>query len=487
MTANDTEPNITEPPKVFISYRFRDSSDVVTAIDRALREDLTSHNVFRDSRTLNPGDEYEDRLIEAVRGSDATLVVIGHQWATSPPGDDPPYSVGEPSDWVRREVEAALSPTSTTKPIPVLLNGASIPAKLPATIGALRRRQHVRLSNGIVNGEMDDYQRILAGVWMAKAETVGNALILFSTESPKAKAELSKLLQELEDKELIDIRTISQYACGAVIVKKRHRKRLARRYPSVVAITDDDDDDDAKRTVNLRLETLAAGGSAIAVLAVGGTLAATGSAATSAGAVAHGAGSAWKTFTSSAKLTSSIFGKSVATGAAIAATVVGVVIGTVTIRELTSADPPFALQGNWNVSEFVVDQEGTDGSFQPIPDGPIVFASVDPDCNDSDCRVIVNEGPDFLVGAEVDWQQDGSLDVDFVADEQDTIRRLTQGGVRCSANDADITDAATLSFIARSTDETRDADIEFAVAIDIAAVDPCDAGKVEWVATAERN
>jgi HD superfamily phosphohydrolase YqeK len=122
---------------IFISYRSADS----LAVD-CLYEALVTvggygpSQVFRDRTSVAAGQPWIHQIEDAVIRADAVLVVIGPHW--EPKADE--------SDWVTRELRAALQRIPPVPIIPIRLPGAEIPA-LPAGLEGLAAVQAVPVSN----------------------------------------------------------------------------------------------------------------------------------------------------------------------------------------------------------------------------------------------------------------------------------------------------------------------------------------------------
>ena len=90
--------------------------------------DLTSRlgreNVFFDVDTIPPGRDFVDVLSERVGKCDALLAVIGKHWVSSANSENR-RRLDDPQDFVRIEIEAALS--RNVPVIPVLVDGAAMP------------------------------------------------------------------------------------------------------------------------------------------------------------------------------------------------------------------------------------------------------------------------------------------------------------------------------------------------------------------------
>jgi hypothetical protein len=100
-------------PTVFLSYSHEDKS-----IARELARELEKRGaeVWFDEQTLRLGDSLLERISAAIRSSDVFLILV------SP--------ASGPSEWMRRELSAALATENKTRVIPIRLAGAEIPTDL---------------------------------------------------------------------------------------------------------------------------------------------------------------------------------------------------------------------------------------------------------------------------------------------------------------------------------------------------------------------
>jgi hypothetical protein len=132
--------------KVFISYRHEDSN---WAIDRLLGElELALGDCFfRDVDNIRPGKDFREAIREAVSQCEVMLVVIGPNWLNARDSDGR-RRIDTSDDWLRFEIETALSRGITL--IPVLLHPATLPvsAELPATLAGLSYRQAIVIHPG---------------------------------------------------------------------------------------------------------------------------------------------------------------------------------------------------------------------------------------------------------------------------------------------------------------------------------------------------
>lgn len=130
---------------VFISYRRADSDYPAGWLFERLAEHFGRARVFKDVDSLQPGDDFAEVITIAVSSCLALVAVIGEQWLTVT-DEHGRRRLDNPEDFVRLEIEAAL--TRGVRVIPVLVNGAAMPrsADLPSGLQGLARRQAVELS-----------------------------------------------------------------------------------------------------------------------------------------------------------------------------------------------------------------------------------------------------------------------------------------------------------------------------------------------------
>ena len=131
--------------RVFISYRRADSDYPAGWLFDRLAEHFGRGRVFKDVDSLEPGDDFAEVITAAVSSCSALVAVIGERWLTII-DEHGRRRLDNPEDFVRLEIEAAL--TRGVRVIPVLVNGASMPrsADLPPSLQPLARRQAVELS-----------------------------------------------------------------------------------------------------------------------------------------------------------------------------------------------------------------------------------------------------------------------------------------------------------------------------------------------------
>src|SRR5690348_16174629 len=89
-------------PKIYISYRRKDSQFVTDGIYEYFKGKFGSENVFLDVGSIPLGVDFRVYLREQIMAHDAVLVIIGPEWGRIMIERD-----GE-TDFVRTEIENAL-------------------------------------------------------------------------------------------------------------------------------------------------------------------------------------------------------------------------------------------------------------------------------------------------------------------------------------------------------------------------------------------
>jgi carbon monoxide dehydrogenase subunit G len=161
-SATPPAPPASESPKrpagyagIFISYRREDAAYPAGWLYERLANHFGHGQVFKDVDTIQLGDDFVEKITEAVTACDVLLAVIGSRWLTVTDGKGR-RRLDDPSDFVRIEIEAALE--RGVRVIPVLVEGATMPnpAELPTGLEKLTRRQAL-----VLNPERFDTSRLL--------------------------------------------------------------------------------------------------------------------------------------------------------------------------------------------------------------------------------------------------------------------------------------------------------------------------------------
>ena len=113
------------PPRTFISYRQDDTKQVARALASELTRILEGGEVFLDQREIEPGASFPDTLRTEIAKATVVLVLVGLQWLTLQSSDGI-RRLDEPDDWVRTEIELAL--TAGKRIVPVLVEHDRAPS-----------------------------------------------------------------------------------------------------------------------------------------------------------------------------------------------------------------------------------------------------------------------------------------------------------------------------------------------------------------------
>ena len=138
---------------IFISYRREDSAGYTRAIFDQLTKHFSKSQVFMDVDTIEPGLPFDEVINQAVARCDVLLVMVGARWM-EPRADSGPR-LNDPKDFVRIEIAAALS--RNIRVIPVLLDGATMPAEdaLPEPLRPFARRNAIEVGNSRFDSDVE--------------------------------------------------------------------------------------------------------------------------------------------------------------------------------------------------------------------------------------------------------------------------------------------------------------------------------------------
>jgi TIR domain len=132
--------------RIFLCYRSGDDAYAAALLDHRLSEIFGSQDIFRASRSIQPGENYPDAIMRALKQCETVLVVIGPTWAKklSRAGGG---SFTEDVDWVRTEIATALE--NGVRVIPILLSRTARLAEhhLPSDIADLARQKYLEFEH----------------------------------------------------------------------------------------------------------------------------------------------------------------------------------------------------------------------------------------------------------------------------------------------------------------------------------------------------
>ncbi|MFD8964645.1 toll/interleukin-1 receptor domain-containing protein [Streptomyces sp. NPDC059568] len=134
--------------EIFINYRTHGGKEAAYICHERLAARFGEDSVFLAAKSIEPGANYVNALIGSVRRSRVLLVLIDEHWLDAPDPKQPGRrALVNRQDWVRREIEEAL--TSGTLVVPLLLgrNTEQLDARrLPASLAELAECQYERFS-----------------------------------------------------------------------------------------------------------------------------------------------------------------------------------------------------------------------------------------------------------------------------------------------------------------------------------------------------
>lgn len=131
--------------KIFISYRRSDTEGYAGRLSDSLTTYFGPGRVFRDVGSIEPGQDFIERIGDTIRSARAVLVMIGPDWLAAGDGERP--RLFDSDDHLAAEIQAALENKLVV--IPVLVQGAQMPREeeLPPKLKLLTRRNAVSLTD----------------------------------------------------------------------------------------------------------------------------------------------------------------------------------------------------------------------------------------------------------------------------------------------------------------------------------------------------
>ncbi len=143
-------------PSIFVSYRRDDAAGDAGRLVDHLHRRFGTERVFLDIDTIQPGTDFVDALKTSLQQTAVTLVVIGTRWASLRDAAGT-RRLDDPRDFVRLEVETALSRGIPV--VPVLVQRATLPRldELPPSLAPLLTRQAATLDHAEFH---DDVERL---------------------------------------------------------------------------------------------------------------------------------------------------------------------------------------------------------------------------------------------------------------------------------------------------------------------------------------
>jgi hypothetical protein len=131
-------------PPIFLNYRVGDEPLSACLVDNHLSGRFGRDTIFRASRSIRPGADFETGLLDGVHGSGVLLAVIGQRWLTITDRAGR-RKIDDDGDWVRRELAEAFA--HGIKVIPAR-------EQLPDDLAPLTRCQYVRIDHRTIDYDL---------------------------------------------------------------------------------------------------------------------------------------------------------------------------------------------------------------------------------------------------------------------------------------------------------------------------------------------
>ena len=160
--------------QIFISYRREDAASAAGRLHDTLAGRFGVDHVFMDVDAIEPGVDFKEAIDAAVEHCDVLIALIGPDWlATDVDGGR--RRIDNPDDYVRLEIEAALS--RNIRVIPALVERAAMPRsdELPEGLVQLARRNALELGEGARwRGDVNRLFSTLERLEAARSETTAD-------------------------------------------------------------------------------------------------------------------------------------------------------------------------------------------------------------------------------------------------------------------------------------------------------------------------
>jgi TIR domain-containing protein len=137
------------PGRIFISYRREETAYPAAWLYDRLAARFADDQVFKDVDSIELGDDFVEVITGAVGSCDVLLALIGDRWLTVT-DEDGQRRLDDPNDFVRVEIEAALTRPGHSDPgggrtDAACRRAATEPGKAGAPAGAGAQPEPVRL------------------------------------------------------------------------------------------------------------------------------------------------------------------------------------------------------------------------------------------------------------------------------------------------------------------------------------------------------
>jgi hypothetical protein len=200
--------------RIFVSYRRADTAGPADWLYDRLTGHFGRPQVVKDVDSIQLGDDFAEVIVAAVVSCDALLVLIGHQWLTAS-GADGQRSLANPNDFVRLEIESAL--TRDLLVIPVLVDGTRMPldGELPPSLAGLLRQQSLALGPSQPDADVARLLQVLDQN-IAQTQTMRASPSGQAPPGPPPAGHALPRTRPLTSRRRPRTRAIALVACGAV-------------------------------------------------------------------------------------------------------------------------------------------------------------------------------------------------------------------------------------------------------------------------------
>ncbi|WP_410564510.1 RES domain-containing protein [Amycolatopsis sp. cmx-4-61] len=132
--------------KAFINYRKGECSEAALLLHNELAQRWGEHRVFRDNRSILPGQLFPGELLDKVRTCRVLFVLFSLGWEEH--RGENGRALDDPRDWVRREIEEATAAGAEIVPVLVGARRRLRGQSLPPVLAHLAERQTLQLPHG---------------------------------------------------------------------------------------------------------------------------------------------------------------------------------------------------------------------------------------------------------------------------------------------------------------------------------------------------
>lgn len=149
---------------IFVSYRRDDTKHVAGRLFDRLAERYGPADIFMDVDSIEPGQDFDAVIDNAISQCRALLVLIGRSWLHAN-NESGRRRIDEPNDLVVMEIVRALA--RDIRVVPILIDGANAPrpADLPKVLAPMARRNAIRIDHETFNSDVKRLIGILDQEW----------------------------------------------------------------------------------------------------------------------------------------------------------------------------------------------------------------------------------------------------------------------------------------------------------------------------------